>query len=134
MAKLRHLRRRQMHKGQAWRRWIQMMIRMSNRITPKLHQVTNSQLNFSKISLILKSPNKNTGVPSQRNLQAANNHLNKWTVVIMKTFLDFATPARRCICALSFQTIIPRQSLSSVLAGNRPRCMKLGIFVASKNI
>ena len=108
-------------------------MKMSNRISLKLLQVKSWPLNLSKIWLILKNLNKNTGAPSRRN-RPFRIHLNKLRVVIMKKFLNSATLGRRCVCALSSQTIILRQSLSSASAGNSLKCMRPGISVASKNI
>jgi len=111
-----------------------MVSKRCNRITPKRLQVISSQPKLSKTLVISKSLNKSIGVQSRRNLQETNNHLNRPTVAMEKTFLDIVIPERQCTYELSFQTIIQRRSLSSVLAENNPKCMRPGISAASKNI
>lgn len=111
-----------------------MKMKTINRITQIHLQLISSRPNLSKTSVILKILNRNTGVQNKRNLVMGNNPLNKQIVVMVKNFLNFAMRERQCIYALSFQTIILRQSLSSVLAENRLQCMKPEISAASKNI
>ena len=103
-----------------------------NRTTLKPLLVINSLLNFRKTLLVSKSLSKNTGAPRQRNFLLVNS--NKLIAAVMKEFPNFVTRGRQCIFALSFQTIILKQSLNSVLAANSPTCTKLGISAASKNI